>query len=258
MSTSIGRDFTSLIPSLSDDANIQQAFRMYHYGRSDGSDPAPADPVNGIEGYLADLQLQINNLESGTDLVSDLGNSTDLNSVITSGTYRRSSAPSTGLNYPELSSGLLIVTAATSTVIYQIYQTLGGSSGTNHYYWRGRDASGNWSEWAQSSKTGHNHDSIYYRKTEIDARITEQASLGANSVLITDIDKKITTSPSISSTELSYLNNVGSNIQEQLNSKAATDHNHDGIYHKIGVQPKIFVQSTTPSSGVQVNDLWFW
>jgi|688.fasta_scaffold01402_21 hypothetical protein len=258
MSTSIGRDFTSFIPSLSDDANIQEAFRMYHFGTQDGSEPAPADPVNGIEGYLADLQLQIDNITAGADIVSDLGNAVDLNSVITSGTYRRSSAPTTGLNYPELSPGLLIVIAATSTVIYQIYQTLGGSSGTNHYYWRGRDAGGSWSAWAQSSKTGHNHDSLYYQKAEIDARINSQASLAANSVVVTDGTKKISTSSLISTTELEYLNGVGSNVQEQLNNKAALDHNHDGVYHKIGVQPKIFVQSSQPSSGVQVNDLWFW
>jgi hypothetical protein len=247
MSTSIGRDFTSLIPSLTDDANIQEAFRMYHYGRSDGTEPAPADPINGIEGYLADLQLQIDNINAGADIVTDLENTTNLNLVISSGTYRRSSTPSTGLNYPELSSGLLIVTAATSTVIYQIYQTLGGLSGSNQYYWRGRDAAGNWSEWAQSSKSGHNHDSLYYRKTEIDARIDDQSSLSANAVAVTDGTKKITTASSISTTELGYLDGVTSNIQSQLNDR----------YTKSEM-PKIYVQSSQPTSGMQINDLWFW
>lgn len=247
MSTSIGRDFTSFIPSLSDDANIQEAFRMYHYGRQDGSEPAPADPITGIEGYLSDLQLQIDNISAGTDIVNDLGNAVDLNSLLDSGTYRRSSTPSSGLNYPELSSGLLVVTAATTTVIYQVYQTLGGSTGSNNYYWRGRDAGGNWSEWAQSAKTGHNHDPLYYRKNEIDARINDQVSLSANSVAITDANKKITTSSLISSTELEYLNGVTSNIQTQLNDR----------YTKSEM-PRIFVQSSQPSSGVQINDLWFW
>lgn len=247
MSTSIGRDFTSFIPSLSDDANIQEAFRMYHFGRADGTEPAQADPVNGIEGYLADLQLQIDNITAGADIVNDLGNSVDLNSVISSGTYRRSSAPATGLNYPELSSGLLVVVAATTTVIYQIYQTLGGSSGSNHYYWRGRDAGGNWSEWAQSSKSGHNHDSLYYRKTEIDARVSDQTSMAANAVVITDGTKKISTASSISTTELGYLDGVTSNIQSQLNDR----------YTKSEM-PKIYVQSSQPTSGMQTNDLWFW
>jgi hypothetical protein len=59
MSTSIGRDFTSFIPSLSDDANIQEAFRMYHFGRADGTEPAQADPINGSEGYLVPILLMI-------------------------------------------------------------------------------------------------------------------------------------------------------------------------------------------------------
>lgn len=246
MSTSIGRDFTSFIPALSDDANIQEAFRMYHYGRADGSEPGSAEAINGIEGYLAALQLQINNITAGVDIVTPLGNSTNLNDVTDSGTYARGSTPSTGLNYPELSSGLLVVTATTS-VIYQIYQTLGGSSGSNHYYWRGRDAASNWSEWAQSAKTGHNHDSIYYRKTEIDARLSDQTSLAANAVVVTDGTKKIATASAISTTELGYLDGVTSNIQSQLNDR----------YTKSEM-PKIYVQSSQPTSGMQVNDLWFW
>ena len=43
----------------------------------------------------------------------------------------------------------------------------------------------------------------------------------ASMVVVTDSNKKITTSSTISTTELGYLNGVSSNIQDQLNGKAA-------------------------------------
>jgi hypothetical protein len=249
MSTEIGRNWVSRIPSLSDNANIQQAFRMYHYGNQDGSEPAPGDTINGIEGLLASLQAQIASITAGVDTIKDLTNDTNLNDLDTvaeSGTYRRSSAPPSNLNYPELSAGILFVAVTDGGAVYQEYQTLGGPSGTNNYYWRGRNAAGSWSDWSQASKAGHNHDSLYYRKAEIDARITEQPSLNPSSVLITDAQRKIGTSSTISTTELSQLDGVTSNIQSQLNDR----------YTK-GETARIFVQQSQPISP-QVNDLWFW
>lgn len=250
MSTEIGRDWVSRIPSLSDDANIQQAFRMYHYGNQDGSEPGPGDTINGVEGYFASLQSQIESITAGVDAIKDLSdnaiNLNDLDTVAESGTYRRSSTPITDRNYPELSAGLLFVAVTDGGAVYQEYQTIGGSSGTNNYYWRGRDAAGNWSDWSQASKSGHNHDSLYYRKAEIDARVSEQSGLNASSVLVTDAQKKITTSSTISTTELSYLDGVTSNLQSQLNDR----------YVKSETA-RVFVQATQPTSP-QVNDLWFW
>lgn len=253
MSTEIGRDYTAFIPSLSDDANIQEAFRMYHFGTQDGSEPAPGDTLtSGIESHFANLQFQIDGITAGVDEIkSDLddNDNLDLNSLDSaaeSGLYRRSSIPLSGKNYPELSAGLLSVVASGTGAIYQVYQTLGGASGTNNYYWRGRDGSSNWSAWGQASKVGHNHDGSYYTEAEIDARIEAQSALTASSVVVTDSSKKITSSSTISSTELGYLNGATSNIQDQLNDR----------YEKSETA-RVFVQETTPSSP-QVNDLWIW
>lgn len=252
MSTEIGKDWVSRIPSLSDDANIQQAFRMYHYGNQDGSEPGPEDTINGVEGYLASLQSQIESITAGVDAIKDLSdnaiNLNDLDTIAESGTYRRSSTPISNRNYPELSAGLLFVAVTDGGAVYQEYQTIGGTTGTNNYYWRGRDATGNWSAWSQASKFGHNHDSIYYRKTEIDSRVAGQSSLSASSVLVTDAQKKIVTSSTISTTELSYLDGVTSSLQSQLNDR----------YTKSETA-RIFVQSTQPPLQTsQLNDLWFW
>jgi hypothetical protein len=220
---------------------------MYHFGTQDGSEPAPGDVLtSGIESHLASLKNDIDNLASGTDVISDLVDATELDSVVTSGTYRRASSPLSGKNYPELSAGLLSVTATSGNAIYQFYQTIGGSSGTNKIFWRGRDAANAWSNWAEASKAGHNHDTLYYTETEIDEKIDPQSALTANSVVVTDANKKITSSSIISSTELGYLNEVTSNIQDQLNDR----------YTK-SESARVFVQQTQPT-GASTGDIWLW
>lgn len=250
MSTDIGRNWISRIPSLSDDANIQEAFRMYHFGTQDGSEPAPEDTlVVGIEKHLNSLQEAIDLLTAGADEIKtdlDDSNDVDLNDLDTpaeSGTYRRSSAAPSGKNYPELAAGILSVIATAGGAVYQIYQTLGGSSGTNNYYWRGRDAGANWSAWAQGSKVGHNHNTLYYQKTEIDAKIS--SSVTADRAIVSDNTGKLINSTATAD-EVSYLTGVSSNIQDQL----------DDRYVKSETA-RVFVQQTTPSSP-QVNDLWIW
>ena len=51
----------------------------------------------------------------------------------------------------------------------------------------------------------------------------------ASMVVITDANKKITTSSTITTTELGYLNGVSSNVQTQLDGKAASSHTHGNI-----------------------------
>ena len=248
MSTEIGRDWVSRIPSLSDDANIQQAFRMYHYGNQDGSEPGPGDTVNGVEGYLASLQSQITSITAGVDEIKDLSSNdiklNDLDTIPESGTYRRSSTPIAGNDYPELSAGLLFVAVTDGGAVYQEYQTIGGNSGTNNYYWRGRDAAGNWSGWSQASKVGHNHDSLYYTEPEIDAKISP--SLTPSTVIVSEAITGRLVSSLISTNELNQLDGAQTNIQSQLNDRYTKNET-----------ARIFVQSGQPSSP-QVNDLWIW
>lgn len=251
MSTDIGRNWVARIPSLSDDANIQEAFRMYHYGTQDGSEPAPEDTLAaGIEKHLNSLQEAIDLLTAGADEIKtdlDDNNDVDLNNLDTpaeSGTYRRSSAAPVDKNYPEPAAGILSVIATAGGAVYQIYQTLGGSSGTNNYYWRGRDAGANWSTWAQGSKVGHNHNTTYYQKTEIDARVSN--SITADRAMVSEAVTGKIVSSIVTAEELGHLSGVNNNIQDQLNDR----------YEKSETA-RVFVQQTTPSSP-QVNDLWIW
>lgn len=70
----------------------------------------------------------------------------------------------------------------------------------------------------------HNHP--YAGTSHSHGNIANDGTLGtASMVVVTDGNKKVTTSSSITTTELGYLDGVSSNIQTQLNGKAAT-HSH--------------------------------
>lgn len=57
----IGDNYKTLMPDLTDDANIQDALQMYHYGQAN-YDPNAATVANSIEGHFADLQDQVDDL----------------------------------------------------------------------------------------------------------------------------------------------------------------------------------------------------
>jgi hypothetical protein len=61
--------YNTIIPSLTDDANIQEALRMYHYGTPDGTIPdESANPIRSesIASYLNILQSEINDFGIGS------------------------------------------------------------------------------------------------------------------------------------------------------------------------------------------------
>lgn len=62
--------YNTAIPSLTDDANIQEALRMYHYGTPDGSVPdETTNPIRSesVASHLRNLQLQISSFDIGSD-----------------------------------------------------------------------------------------------------------------------------------------------------------------------------------------------
>jgi len=59
--------FNTRIPSLSDNANIQEALRMYHYGLTLATDPIPSYEgliSNSIAGHFKAVSIRVSNLES--------------------------------------------------------------------------------------------------------------------------------------------------------------------------------------------------
>jgi energy-converting hydrogenase Eha subunit C len=71
MAEAVGALYSTLIPSLSDSADIQEALRLYHYGAASGTAPGEYDPTNtnpvllpvqSVAYYLNNLQGQITTL----------------------------------------------------------------------------------------------------------------------------------------------------------------------------------------------------
>lgn len=63
MSKSIGQSYTSLIPSFSDDASIEEAFSMYHYG-VEGWQQGQQISQNSIEGAFVSVHQRIDGVET--------------------------------------------------------------------------------------------------------------------------------------------------------------------------------------------------
>lgn len=108
--------YNTTIPSLTDDANIQEALRMYHYGTADGSIPDDSgNPIQAesIAAYLGGLQTQIDAFGIGSSYATtepaltndDNGfiwvdaNSTSLATTfgLPNVAYYQATAPTTGL-----------------------------------------------------------------------------------------------------------------------------------------------------------------
>jgi hypothetical protein len=70
MPESIGSVYPTQIPSLSDDANIQEALRLYHYGQFS----QPGSTIQqSISGYLESLQDQISSNQADLEIIKIMG-----------------------------------------------------------------------------------------------------------------------------------------------------------------------------------------
>jgi microcystin-dependent protein len=168
-----GGNFVTKIPSLSDDANIQEALRLYHYGDE-------FEPTKSIVHHLARIEEAAS---SGNviDINTVTQNSNNLDNFINTGFFIQSSNSNanSGLEYPKVGNtafaGLLKVVAdgasPATKLVYQEYHMSGTNttSLTNDVFWRTRfpDSAGTykWSSWKQLVDTSHTHHSLYYQRT---------------------------------------------------------------------------------------------
>jgi hypothetical protein len=70
MPEQIGTVYPTQIPALSDNANIQEALRLYHYGQF--TQPG-ATIEQSISGYLESLQEQISSHKSDMEIIKIMG-----------------------------------------------------------------------------------------------------------------------------------------------------------------------------------------
>lgn len=126
------------VPDLDADADIQVAFRTYHYGDQNysGGDPS----ADSVAGYLL-------NLAAGSTSPADLSTE-DLDDLTDSGFYHQDTSGSATLanHYPvEGLEGLLRVTTS-GTNVYQQYHTLT----TNQFFVRTKNAVDGWFDWKEA------------------------------------------------------------------------------------------------------------
>ena len=182
--------FNTQIPSIADDADIQTAFRLYHYG-SNTSTPVSI-PDDSIAGHLTTLD------ESKIGLVpTAIPASTNLNTYITTGFYTQTGTP-TGLNYPSNFPGLLTVVNQGATV-FQQYQVIGASeSGSsvntlNRTHWRFYFA-GAWRPWRtfiEQSDFASIGDARYFTRTEASTLFLTQAAAALTYLTITEANTRL-------------------------------------------------------------------
>jgi hypothetical protein len=156
--------FNTQIASITDNADIQTAFRLYHYG-SNTSTPSTI-PENSLAGHL-----NVINLAKINKAPEQIPASTNLNTYVSTGFYTQIGTP-TGANYPSNFSGLLTV-VNDGGVVFQSYQVVGASetgdsvNTLNRTWWRFNFA-GSWRPWrtfVESSDFSTLGDARYYTQS---------------------------------------------------------------------------------------------
>jgi hypothetical protein len=205
----IGTKYNTQIPALTENADIQTALKIYHYGQANEPTNLIANSVAGHFKTLEDTKVDI--------FPTALNSGTNLNSQTTTGYYSSTNAvAASGSNYPVTIAGMLHVTNDNiNGFVYQSYFAYA----TNKVYWRGFASS--WSAWKEASDTTHSHPEFStFQPNIIGAASTITSSnLTSSRALASDSSGKVAVS-AVTATELGHLSGVTSGIQAQLNTKS--------------------------------------
>jgi len=192
-----GAPYITKIPRQDENADIQTALRLYHYGE-DTNNPDEISPES-LAGHLNDLEQSKVNLQAA-DLLSS-----NLDTIVTTGFYsQQNAANAVGNNYPEDYAGLLTV-VNDNGVVSQVYHVIGEVGNIiNKAYWRVR-FSGSWSNWNAfvtpsevTEITGqlYHTKSVTWTRSEADAKyapkfFTENSKIANHTLELADINKVV-------------------------------------------------------------------
>jgi len=214
--------YNTQIPSIVDDADIQTAFRLYHYGSNTGT--PSSIPENSIAGHLANIENTKIDIETGV-----IPTSANLNDFTDTGFYTQEGSP-TGSNYPSNFSGMLTVVNSGEfnqetgnqnvDLVFQQYQVVGapesgGSINTiNRTHWRFYIA-GSWKPWrtfVETSDFASIGDGRYYTRTEASTLFLSQAAAASTYLTQADANTRLYLQETVKSSshtlELSDTNKV--------------------------------------------------
>lgn len=191
-----GASFNLSIPAIDENADIQTAFRLYHYGE-DSAGLGTLAPES-LAGYLNELTT---GKLSKTPAIIPIN--ANLNNYTESGYYAQNTnaKAETGSNYPLVPPNIGFAYAGLLRVfndganVYQEYQVAGIPS--NPVYWRAFFGNLGWTPWQGYAIEGHIHDDRYYTKTQGDNRYfpaikfktIRQPNILSNSYTITKNDE---------------------------------------------------------------------
>ena len=244
MAENIGGVFNAKIPSISDNADIQTAFRLYHYGLS-----TPGSPdADSISGHFEDLTNSKLNLDPTT-----IPTTVDLNTYTTTGFYTQTSIP-TGPNYPSSSNlpGLLTVVNKENT-IFQQYQVVGApESGSltntlNRTHWRFY-FSGAWRPWRtfiDASDFATIGDGRYFTETEVNSLFLSKADASSTYLTISSADARQYISENVVTGNYSLALSDVSKVVSVNNSATATITipNSSSVDFPIGTLINVYAQT---------------
>lgn len=253
MPESIGQFYPTQVPSYTEAADIRKAFNLYHYG----TETVPTNEgdilSDSVAGYIRDTLAAVEAAQIGETVIQALDASTNLNDLTASGIYKSTSSPTTALNYPSTSNGILTYYQTSDNTFFQTYLSLAGA-----FWWRYAtqpQATRVWSAWQKAALENHTHDTRYYTQSQINAKITSTPT--ASRVAVIDSSGQIVSSTTTTDAEIEYLAGTTDNIQTQLDAKSDSGHNHNSLYYQKTETAKVTVSSTQPTSP-SVGDLWFY
>jgi hypothetical protein len=271
MAEEFGALYPVTIPSYADNADIQAALKLYHYGslayNEENLDPAALAPAS-VAAHFASIEQQL--AEINPIVITPLQNAENLNEKTEIGYYSQDSnedaRSQNSVNYPVFPdvngiayAGLLTVINA-ENLIYQTYQ-MQNVEGRSILYVRSRNSLGTWLPWRRISDSTHTHDERYYQKFEVDSRLNtkeDSISLTPNRVVISSTEGRLATgTPTV--TELGYLSGVTERIKENkldTNFNNANANNRPAGRTAVGIF--ILDPNTGTPTGARAGDLWFW
>lgn len=262
MPEQIGQFYPTQVPSYTEAADIRKAFNLYHYG----TETVPTNEADilsdSVAGYIRDTLAAVEAAQIGETVIQALDGVTNLNDLTESGVYKSTASPTTALNYPSTSGGILTYYQTSDNTFFQTYLSLAGA-----FWWRYAtqpQATRVWSAWQKAALENHTHDTRYYTQSQINAKIT--ATPTASRAAVINASGQIVSSATVTDTEVEALAGISANIQTQLDDKSDSTHVHDDRYYTISgtgagkETARVFVKdpSSGNPSGAVAGDLWFW
>lgn len=239
--------YNTVIPSITDNADIQTALRLYHYGSNTN---APGTiPSDSLAGHLTELE------NTKVDILpTSIPNAANLNSYITTGYYTQTnnSFAAAGTNYPESFAGLLTV-VNDGAIVFQQYQVIGAAeSGStinpdNRTYWR-FFIGASWKPWRtfiEQSDFASIGDGRYYTRTEANNLFTTQVAAAATYLTITAADARQYISENVVTGNYSLALSDVSKVVSVNNSATATITipNSSSVDFPIGTLINVYAQT---------------